>query len=301
MGSSGGASRASGVSKHNGLRVGEILRRGNREEEEASEKEEVARKRDIRGIYQKDVLDMADEMRRIEKMTIQQIFNEIFQKLKSLEDKFDRLADCFQEAPSQKGFGLKMEKGKIQMEFDDAPSLVTRILPASVASRRTALIVLMNCPSSQLAIEGSSVVFHMDAADPSLHNFYLNYRIIVQGTKNVITACQECKVDRLIYNSTADVVFDGIHDLHNGDESLPYPWRYEDMLSDLKAQAEALVLFANTSNGLLTCALRPSNAFGPGDPHLVPFLVTKAKSGWAKFASVHGSSGSIDIASVYPL
>lgn len=54
------------------------------------------------------------------------------------------------------------------------------------------------------------------------------------------------------------------------------------MLSDFKAQAEALVLRSNDIDGLLTCALRPSNVFGHGDSHLVPFLVNLAKSGWGK-------------------
>lgn len=45
------------------------------------------------------------------------------------------------------------------------------------------------------------------------------------GAKNVINACRECKVRRLIYNSSADVVFDGLHDVNNGDESLRYPWK----------------------------------------------------------------------------
>jgi len=58
--------------------------------------------------------------------------------------------------------------------------------------------------------------------------------------------------------------------------------QFADMLSDLKAQAEALVLCANNIGGLLTCALRPSNVFGPGDTQLVPFLVNLARSGWAK-------------------
>ena len=70
----------------------------------------------------------------------------------------------------------------------------------------------------------------------------------------------------------------------------PFDWYFfffimiqsADMLSDLKAQAEALVLYANNIGGLLTCALRPSNVFGPGDTQLVPFLVNLARSGWAK-------------------
>ncbi|KAJ9189022.1 hypothetical protein P3X46_000364 [Hevea brasiliensis] len=133
------------------------------------------------------------------------------------------------------------------------------------------------------AIEGASVVFYMEATDLWNHDFYYCYKIIVQGAKNVINACRECKVRKLIYNSSADVIFDGSHDICNGDESLPCHWRFEDMLSDLKAHAEAVILFANNIDGLLTCALRPSNVFGPGDTQLVPFLMKLAKSGFAKF------------------
>lgn len=58
--------------------------------------------------------------------------------------------------------------------------------------------------------------------------------------------------------------------------------QFEDMQTDIKAQAEGLVLIANDIDGLVTCALRPCNVFGPGDKLLVPFLVNKAKSGHAK-------------------
>ncbi|KAJ8774795.1 hypothetical protein K2173_017241 [Erythroxylum novogranatense] len=140
------------------------------------------------------------------------------------------------------------------------------------------------------AIQGSSVVFYMEATDLQKEDFYLCYMLIVQGAKNVINACRECKVSKLIYSSCADVVFDGSRDIWNGDESLPCYWRFEDKLTDLKAQSEALILFANNIDGLLTCALRPSNVFGPGDTQLVPFLVDLAKSGWAKFIMGSGEN-----------
>lgn len=54
------------------------------------------------------------------------------------------------------------------------------------------------------------------------------------------------------------------------------------MLTDFKAQAESLIKFANNRDGLLTCALRSSIVFGPGDTEFVPFLVNLAKSGYAK-------------------
>lgn len=43
------------------------------------------------------------------------------------------------------------------------------------------------------------------------------------GTKHVIDACVELKIKRLIYTSSPSVVFDGVHGILNGDESLPYP------------------------------------------------------------------------------
>ena len=43
------------------------------------------------------------------------------------------------------------------------------------------------------------------------------------GAKNIVTACRESKVKCLIYNSSADVVFDGSHHIRYGNESVNYP------------------------------------------------------------------------------
>ncbi|KAF6152438.1 hypothetical protein GIB67_035506 [Kingdonia uniflora] len=182
---------------------------------------------------------------------------------------------------------------------DSAPSLYldlketnNSILSQAISSDRASYFQVDVRDKSQLitAIEGSSVVFHLEATDLSSSDFYLQYLITVQGTRNVINVCRECKVKSLIYNSSADVVFDGIHDIQNGDESLQYPRKFEDMLSDLKAQAETLVLLSSGDSGLLTCALRPSNAFGPDDTHLVPLLLSGANSGLAKFIIGNGEN-----------
>ncbi|KAK4566607.1 hypothetical protein RGQ29_002751 [Quercus rubra] len=167
----------------------------------------------------------------------------------------------------------------------DSSSESDSLLSQAIASARASYHQVDLRDFSQIirAIEGSSVVFYMDFGDLQRDDICNCYLIMVQGAKNVINACRECKVRRLIYNSSADVVFDGLHDINNGDETLRYPWKYMDITSDFRAQAEALVLFANDIDGLLTCALRPSNVFGPGDTQLVSFLVNLAKSGWAKF------------------
>ncbi|XP_028111693.1 3beta-hydroxysteroid-dehydrogenase/decarboxylase isoform X2 [Camellia sinensis] len=186
-------------------------------------------------------------------------------RLLKLDDRIVRIADSAQS---------------VQLDPSETNSLLSQALSTGRASYFH--VDVRNKPQIINAIEGSSVVFYVEAGTSSTHDFYGCYTLIVQGAKNVINACRECKVKRLIYNSSADVVFDGSYDIHNGDESLLYAWKFEDMLTDLKAQAEALFLFANDIDGLLTCALRPSNVFGPGDTEIIPFLVNQAKFGWAK-------------------
>ncbi|GJX55286.1 3-beta hydroxysteroid dehydrogenase/isomerase [Tanacetum coccineum] len=71
-------------------------------------------------------------------------------------------------------------------------------------------------------IRGSSVGLCVEDDDSCNYDFFSGYTIIVQGVKNIISACRECKVKRLIYNSTADVVLDSSRDIHNGNETLLY-------------------------------------------------------------------------------
>lgn len=66
----------------------------------------------------------------------------------------------------------------------------------------------------------------------------------------MITACLHAGVQRLVYTSTASVVFDG-SDVQNGDESMPIPRRHLDAYARTKAMAERLVLAANgVTNGV---------------------------------------------------
>lgn len=132
------------------------------------------------------------------------------------------------------------------------------------------------------AFQGAEVVFHMAAPDSSINNYQLHYSVNVEATKNVIDACIELRVKRLIYTSSASVVFDGVHSIIYGDESLPYPAKHNDSYSATKAEGEALVVKANGIDGLLTCCIRPSSIFGPGDKLLVPSLVTAARAGKLK-------------------
>lgn len=58
--------------------------------------------------------------------------------------------------------------------------------------------------------------------------------------------------------------------------------QFNDSYSETKADAEKLVMRANGREGLLTCCIRPSSIFGPGDKLMVPSLVAAARAGKSK-------------------
>lgn len=136
------------------------------------------------------------------------------------------------------------------------------------------------------ACRGQDVVFHCATASPSAanaSNSRLMHAVNVVGTENVIAACRAAGVRRLIYTSTASVVFAG-RDLVNVDESsAAIPRRPMDYYTGTKATAERMVRDANDGERLITVALRPSGIFGEGDPLFVPTTVDKARRGKMKF------------------
>lgn len=134
------------------------------------------------------------------------------------------------------------------------------------------------------ACAGVDVVFHT-AAIAAIWGPAARFRAInVDGTQNVIDACAACGVTRLVYTSTPSVVF-GEDELCGVDESQPYPLRYLAHYPATKAEAERRVLAANGTRivggeGVLsTVALRPHLVWGPGDPHLIPRIIERARRG----------------------
>ncbi|XP_010461532.1 PREDICTED: 3beta-hydroxysteroid-dehydrogenase/decarboxylase isoform X2 [Camelina sativa] len=172
------------------------------------------------------------------------------------------------------------------------PHEETGLLGEAIRSGRVQYVSadLRNKSQVVKGFEGAEVVFHMAAPDSSINNHQLHYSVNVQGTTNVIDACIEVGVKRLIYTSSPSVVFDGVHGTLNADESMPYPPKHNDSYSATKAEGEALILKANGRNGLLTCCIRPSSIFGPGDKLMVPSLVTAARAGKSKFIIGDGSN-----------
>lgn len=131
--------------------------------------------------------------------------------------------------------------------------------------------------SASKAAEGCDVVFHV-AAKAGIWGPYTEfYRANVVGTRNVLDACRARRVGRLVFTSSPSVVYGG-GNIEGADESLPYPTHHAAAYPATKAEAERMVLGENGPN-LATVALRPHLIWGPGDNHLIPRIVARARAG----------------------
>lgn len=121
------------------------------------------------------------------------------------------------------------------------------------------------------------IVFHVAAKAGIWGTFQEYHQANVAGTENVIAACRIHSINRLVYTGSPSVVFDG-SDVEGGTESLPYPAHFVAHYPHTKAIAEQAVVAAN-SPSLATVSLRPHLIWGPGDNHLVPRIIAKARAG----------------------
>jgi len=127
------------------------------------------------------------------------------------------------------------------------------------------------------ACEGCGIVFHNAARAGVWGDFDSFYGPNVIGTRNVLAACAKTGVGRLVFTSSASVVF-GDEDIEGGDESLPYPERPRSPYTATKAEAERMVLEAD-SPALRTISLRPHLIWGPGDTQIIPRILAQARAG----------------------
>jgi nucleoside-diphosphate-sugar epimerase len=127
------------------------------------------------------------------------------------------------------------------------------------------------------AVQGCDAVFHVAALAGVWGAYHKYYEANTLGTRNVIDACVEYGVKKLIYTSTPSVVHGG-HNVSGLDESAPYGERFSTHYQSTKAEAEKAVL-AENGEELLTVALRPHLIWGPGDNHITPRLIARHKAG----------------------
>ncbi len=142
----------------------------------------------------------------------------------------------------------------------------------------------------QRAARGQDVIYHSASIVHTKWNqLDLIRGVNIGGTENVLRAAREENVRRMVYVSSASIVYEG-RDIRNGDESLPHATKFAAPYAETKSVAERMVLKASDQK-LASCALRPHSIFGPGDTRLVPAILEKAKKGKLRFAV--GKSGKL--------
>lgn len=124
------------------------------------------------------------------------------------------------------------------------------------------------------ATQGVDTVFHIASKAGFWGPREAFYATNVLGTEHVIAAARACGVKRLIYTSTPSVI--GYATDACGIASAPYPNQWESAYGETKALAEQKVLAAN-GDGLATVSLRPHLIIGPGDNHLLPRVIARAR------------------------
>ena len=131
--------------------------------------------------------------------------------------------------------------------------------------------------SLRAGAEGCEVAFHAaakveDWGDP--HEFE---RVNVGGTQNVIAACRDAGVRRMVHVGTEAAVT-ALEPLVNVNEDAPLRPDSPALYSSTKAKAEQRVRAAN-GGGLETVVIRPRFVWGRGDTTLLPAIVDLVRSG----------------------
>ncbi|RJP69069.1 MAG: NAD-dependent epimerase/dehydratase family protein, partial [Candidatus Abyssobacteria bacterium SURF_17] len=127
------------------------------------------------------------------------------------------------------------------------------------------------------AARGVEVLYHcaalVEAGVGSRSDYYL---LNVEGTRNVLKACEVASIPRLVHVSTQSVAFD-FTDKHNADETIPFPIYYKDYYSETKALGEKEVLDAAKKGRVSACVIRPTWVWGPGDFTILPTIAKLAR------------------------
>ena len=95
---------------------------------------------------------------------------------------------------------------------------------------------LANYQDVTTAIKKSQANVIINTASPphGLNDAKIYWKVNVQGTKNLLKACIENGVEKFVFTSSAGVLYDGIGDLVNVDESAPFPTKFHDAYNETK-------------------------------------------------------------------
>ncbi|RMF15613.1 MAG: SDR family NAD(P)-dependent oxidoreductase [Candidatus Dadabacteria bacterium] len=140
---------------------------------------------------------------------------------------------------------------------------------------RDADVVDRICQNQDIIIHNASVVHTKQNREKDV------WDINFGGTRHLAEAARKHGVGRIVYVSSASVVYDG-GDIENGDESLPYPTTSQAPYADSKIAAEKMLLELN-GDDIATVSIRPHVVFGPGDNRFLPAILERAYKGRLRY------------------
>lgn len=190
-----------------------------------------------------------------------------------------------------------LERGYQVRAFDRAPSPVADHPKLQVVQGD-----ITNPETVAAAVDGIDTVFHTAAiidlaGGPEVTDELRqrSFAINVDGTKNLVESGQLAGVQRFIYTASNSVVMGEREHIRNGDETMPYTTRFNDLYTETKVAAEKFVLGANPADGagMLTCSIRPSGIWGTGDQTMFRRLFESMLSGQVKVL-IGGKNAKLD-------
>jgi nucleoside-diphosphate-sugar epimerase len=137
---------------------------------------------------------------------------------------------------------------------------------------------LTDYPALLRAFSGMDAIIHTAAKAGVWGKFQEYYAANVVGTENVLRACQQLGIQKLVYTSTPSVAFSGKSIEGLSEVDLPYATSCLIPYTETKILAEKKILSANTEQ-LATVALRPHLIWGENDPHFMPRLLARHRAG----------------------
>ncbi|MEX0928951.1 MAG: NAD-dependent epimerase/dehydratase family protein [Balneolales bacterium] len=143
---------------------------------------------------------------------------------------------------------------------------------------------ILNPEDVRRAARGCDVVFHCAYGNSGTRE--KRKRINIEGTKNILSACMETEVKRLVHLSTIMVYG------HTGDEEIDETAPHVHsggLYSDSKLEAEQLIRNAQPKNNLSTVILQPTAVYGPYAPVWGVNVLDQLKNGLVML--INGGNG----------
>ncbi|KAJ3533154.1 hypothetical protein NMY22_g7447 [Coprinellus aureogranulatus] len=141
----------------------------------------------------------------------------------------------------------------------------------------------------EVMLECRATMVFNTVSPPHNDDEHMYYKVNVEGTKAVISACEDAGVPVLVYTSSSGVVWSGKPINGATEDEVEVPEEGLEAYSHTKGIGEKAVLKANGER-LRTAALRPHAIVGPGDQQAIWRLVENYTSGQYHFQIGNGKN-----------